>query len=255
MDLKEKIIEEILFQIEDIAKELKLTTEYRKPLVGMAHADDPLFYQLKEVIASDYLLPEDLLPKAKTVIAYFIPFSSKVIEAHREHKEVAKEWAIAYVETNTLIKRVNERVKANLKKMGIETAYEAPTHYFDKERLISQWSHKHTAFITGLGTFGHHQMLITRAGCGGRIGTLIINRLLPKDPLIEGEFCLREAGKECWFCTESCPVHALGGEELKKEACYQNLLKQDDLFSTLGSTQICGKCCTGPCAMINPVND
>lgn len=227
-------------------------TEYRQPLVGMARASNPLFLKLKEVIGEDYLQPEDLLLGAKTVVAYFIPFAPPVIEAQKEG--VSQEWAQAYIETNNLIEQVNKGMKALLEEKGIATAYEAPTHYFHKEKLISQWSHKHTAFIAGLGTFGHHQMLITKKGCGGRFGSLLVDVSLGEDPIILGEYCLLKAGQECGLCIKNCPVGALKkGGEMDKKRCYQNLLAQDTFFCKDHSTQICGLCAIGPCALKNPV--
>lgn len=247
---REEIIEKTRKTIKDLAK--TCTTDYREPLIGMAKAENPLFNRLKEVVSKDHLLPEDLLPEAKTVMAYFIPFSSEVMKAHREESRVSQEWAKAYVETNTLIEEVNQRLKIWLKEQGIQSAYEAPTHYFDKERLLSFWSHKHIAFITGLGTFGHHQMLITPQGCAGRIGSLIMDRSFVGDLLVEEEYCLAKAGRDCYVCERSCPTKALDREHLNREKCYQYLLKQDLAFSDLGPSQVCGRCSIGPCALENP---
>lgn len=34
---------------------------------------------------------------------------------------------------------------------------------------MSEWSHRHAAYIAGLGIFGINNMLITNKGCVGRI--------------------------------------------------------------------------------------
>ena len=44
------------------------------PLVGLADARSPLFPQLRVIAYADHLVPSDILPGARTVVSYFIPF-------------------------------------------------------------------------------------------------------------------------------------------------------------------------------------
>ena len=96
LNLAERIIELINNQTEKPGT----ITQYRKPLVGFASAQDPLFDQMKEIIGPHHLHPTELLPDAQTVIAFFLPFAKSIITAHRESLQIAREWAVAYVETN-----------------------------------------------------------------------------------------------------------------------------------------------------------
>ena len=48
-------------------------TIYRRPLVTCARADDPLFAELKKAVGPEHLLPQDLLPEASSVVAFFSP--------------------------------------------------------------------------------------------------------------------------------------------------------------------------------------
>ena len=73
------------------------------PLVGFAAADDPLFARLKEIVGPEHVHPTDILPEAKTVVAFFIPFAKKVVLSNRKSSAVAAEWARAYLEANNLI--------------------------------------------------------------------------------------------------------------------------------------------------------
>jgi len=75
-------------------------TQYRKPLVGFASAHDPLFNQMKKIIGPHHLHPTELLSDAQTVIAFFLPFAKTVVTAHRKDPGIAREWAVAYIETN-----------------------------------------------------------------------------------------------------------------------------------------------------------
>ncbi|MCL6635907.1 MAG: epoxyqueuosine reductase, partial [Peptococcaceae bacterium] len=136
-------------------------TSYRRPLVGFARADDPLFKELKKAVGPDHFLPSDILPGAAAVVAFFVPFTGELVEKNKKHPYVCREWAEAYIETNRLISLCCERLGRELAARGVKAAWQQPTHNFDPEKLVSFWSHKHEAYICGLGTFGLHHMLIT----------------------------------------------------------------------------------------------
>jgi len=58
---------------QDLISALRESVPGRSPLVGFAAADDPLFRENKRVVSPAHALPEDLLPGARTVVAFFIP--------------------------------------------------------------------------------------------------------------------------------------------------------------------------------------
>lgn len=224
-------------------------TSYREPVIGFASAHDSLFAKLKEVAAKGHLLPSDILPGAQTVVAFFLPFTEEIIDKNRQGEWPAREWALAYVETNQLITRICERLKAELKTLGIRAAFAPPTHNFDPVTLSSGWSHKHVAYIAGLGRFGAHHMLITPKGCAGRIGSLVIDAFISPTSRPVEEYCLWFKERGCRVCFASCPIQALSSQGLDKERCYQWLLKVAEAYADLGLCDVCGKCATGPCAL------
>ena len=59
---------------------------FEQPMIGFAAAADKLFekYKENEVIGSAFLNPEEWLPGAKTVAAFFFPFSEAVRNSNRE---------------------------------------------------------------------------------------------------------------------------------------------------------------------------
>lgn len=61
-----------------------------------------LRYSIKEIVSPSHALPNDLLPEAKTVVAYFIPFDDEIVKSNIEGRECSKIWAQAYI-----IKAVN----------------------------------------------------------------------------------------------------------------------------------------------------
>lgn len=227
-------------------------TAYRAPLLGYAQAGDPLFQQLKTAVGPGHLLPSDLLPEAATVLAFFLPFTKQLVASNREHPYVPRSWAAAYIETNALISLCCEAIAAALASQGVKAAWQQPTHNFDPVLLCSHWSHKHVAYVCGLGEFGLHHMLITPSGCAGRFGSLVIG--LPLSPSLrqEGQRCLFYDQRKCLACVKKCPSGALTQEGLDKQKCYSYLLEVDAFYSDLGVCDACGKCATcGPCAVID----
>lgn len=227
-------------------------TSYRSPLLGYAEASDPMFLQLKTAVGPGHLLPKDLLPEAKTVLAFFLPFTKELVKSNRENPYVARSWALAYIETNALISLCCEEIAAALAGKGVKAAWQQPTHNFDPVQLCSHWSHKHVAYICGLGEFGLHQMLITAYGCAGRFGSLVIDLPLSPSPRQENPRCYFYRQGKCQVCVKKCPSGALTPEGLDKQKCYSYLLEVDSFYSDLGVCDVCGKCAAcGPCAVFD----
>lgn len=243
--------------IEGVVVNSNTETEYRQPLVGFAAADDNDFKKLKEIITPEYKLPSDILSDAKTVIAFFIPFAEEVVKANSRQTECVPQWAIAYAETNELISEICVRLQQELMGEGIEVGWESPTDNFDKERLISFWSHRSAAKICGLGEFGLNNMLITEQGSAGRYGSVVINHdVTPSDKFIETP-CLYYRDGSCGVCIERCPTGALKGDEFDRQLCYDLLLRNNELFQKElkdhnGGFDVCGKCQITPCAFEIP---
>lgn len=222
-------------------------TKYRDPLIGFARADDSLFARLKKVVNPNHLLPSDLLPEAKSVAAFFIPFTGDLVRINRNHSYVSPEWARAYIETNRLIGDICRGLTEKLIQSGIKAAWEMPTHNFDPVLLYSIWSHKHIAYICGLGSFGRHTMLITEKGCAGRIGSIVLDYDVNQPgtlKALEYETC-----KKCSYCSNACPCGALTENGLDKPRCYRYVLEVDAYYGDMPLTDVCGKCANGPCAV------
>jgi epoxyqueuosine reductase len=230
-------------------------TEYRAPLVGFAVADDPRFAELRCLVDPALMLPHDLLPGATSVVSFFLPFAPWVVEANAQDREqVAREWAVAYVETNALIASVSAGLVEDLAEWGIRAAAEPATHNFDPVSLASRWSHKSVAVVAGLGSFGLHQMVITDAGCAGRFGSLVLDGELPVASVRVRERCLYFHDESCLECVKRCPVNALDMvEPLDKQGCYRHLLTIARQYEDLGLADVCGKCAIGPCSLESAV--
>ncbi|WP_027364069.1 hypothetical protein [Desulfotruncus alcoholivorax] len=235
-------------QIKKSIVEFGIEKYYREPLLGFASADDHLFTQIKQIVGPHHLHPREFLPGAKTVVAFFIPFSDVIISANRKTPGVAREWAEAYIETNRLITGICGQIINLLEREGYSALAEKPTHNFNEDDLTAGWSHKSVAFVAGLGTFGVNRMLITRAGCAGRLGSVVTSAVIPPSPKPQEEYCGYYSAGKCLYCVKHCPTGALKTGGIDKHTCYRRLLEVDREFADLELCDVCGKCAVGPCA-------
>jgi epoxyqueuosine reductase len=230
-------------------------TRYRAPLVAFAAASDPRFADLRTIVDPRHMLPHDLLPGAASVVSFFLPFSPDVPESNaRSRAPVSREWALAYSETNELAARITRDLTRELATLGVRAACTPPTGHFDRKALLSLWSHKSVAVIAGLGSLGVHHMVITNAGCAGRLGSLVVDADLPVSAAPPVERCtfLREGG--CLECVARCPVGALVERlGIDRRLCWDRCRAAAREAASLGA-HVCGKCATGPCATLSHVS-
>ncbi len=252
--MKEKIRDLIGKFVRDYKIEMGTETDWRKPLVAFADAADPLFLELKGAVSETHLLPQDLLEGARTVITYFIPFREETVKSNAKRGASSREWATAYVETNIMITQINRYVSDELKKIDIRSAVVPATKYFDEKKLISNWSHRHAAFIAGLGKFGLNRMLITEMGCAGRVGSIVTSAEIPPTKRIDREFCLYKNDLGCKKCVENCTFGALTANSFDRHRCYEVCLTNAKKYQNFTEVvDVCGKCLAlVPCSFKKP---
>ncbi|MBW2066606.1 MAG: epoxyqueuosine reductase [Deltaproteobacteria bacterium] len=230
---------------------------WRAPLLVSATIDHR-FDDLRSIAAQDHLLPKELLPSARSVIVFFVPFTKELVKENRKGDRPSRNWGIAYVETNDLISRLSQALSDLLAGHGYRSALTPATHNFDEVKLMARWSHKHLGHIAGLGRFGTNCLLITQAGCAGRLGSLVTEATLGDHPLIEkDQTCLLKAGKPCGKCIQACPVSALEESQFMRRACWDRLVENRKVLGFFrdlpDSTHVCGKCASFlPCSFKDP---
>ncbi|MFZ7102827.1 MAG: epoxyqueuosine reductase [Peptococcaceae bacterium] len=242
--------------IRNYQKGAQIRTRWGEPLIGYADAKDSLFADLQKIIRPTHALPTELLPTAKTVITYFIPFDRQIPLSNLRGRESSPEWAVSYIETNDLIVNLNKFLHELLLEANYQSAVLPPTHNFDEEELLSDWSHKHAAYISGLGKFGLHQMLITEKGTCGRLGSVVTECRITATPRSSEEFCLYKYNKTCKKCLEKCVTGALSETSFARHLCYDFLLQMADKYAHEGMADVCGKCVSVvPCSFTRPVRE
>lgn len=228
-------------------------TEYRSPLAGFADARDPLFAHLKTLIDPDHLLPADLLPGAKTVVSFFLPFTRDLVRQNQESPVTAPAWAIAKQETDGVIDAVVQGVGERLARRGIASSGNPALERYDPARFLHRWSQRHVAYLCGLGNFGLNQLIITRLGCAGRLGSFCIDAPAEPDPICKEEVCPYRIDGSCGVCVGQCPAQALHHGTIDKPACSAWINAcTEKYFKGERAYRSCGKCIALPCALRRP---
>ncbi len=267
---KERIFELVRELFEEAENTVHLPEEnvdvpvLEKPLVGFADADDPIFaeYKKPEVIGEEWMAPKEWLESAKTVIAFFFPYSEDIRSRARKSKELVNEaWANGYPAGSRLAGTLIARLAEKLEEEGVKVVNPGkdPRMKVTNTKIMSgpdedlhfcpSWSTRHAAFAAGLGTFGMHRHMITESGACGTLGSsLIID--LELEPTRRKYTDVYENCIKCGACARRCPAGAITME-------YQrNLLKCSRhggyLREKFGGGG-CGKCMVGtPCEHRNP---
>ena len=230
-----------------IMKEIQPYQSYvRRPVIGYASVDDPLYQEINNRIGNVQLHPKELLFNAKTVVVFFLPHSEQVIKALRSGKNIVQAWSDNDLILNTLLDHIANTLKQELyDKYHIHSAVEPPTNNYDDIQLTAKWPHKTSAVIAGIGTFGLNRLLITQEGCAGRLNSLIIDKKLEptKRPLTS--YCLYYQSGKCSYCAMHCPSGAITKIGWNRFRCNAYL----DGKNIRDKEQGCGICSSGPCAM------
>jgi epoxyqueuosine reductase QueG len=249
------------------AKDTADAGKWRTPLVGFADAKDPGFDALKTLVDAGHELPRDVLPEATIVIACFVPLTERIVRGNTHPGLASPEWAEAYEETNALLTQLNAYLISLLESEGYQAGVSKEAAVFDREAILSRWSQRHIARLAGLGTFGLNNMLITQAGCCGRLTTVVTNLdVIPDDP-VTGEYCLFKRDGSCGACARRCPTGALSAKGFDRRTCYDRCLENAAVHHQYGSSyasrvgeetadsgsEVCGKCLAGlPCSIKRP---
>ena len=119
-----------------------------------------------------------------TVISIAFPQTEKTKEEQKSSKWMPCErWLRTRGEWEAMIAKIVGNIISQLSNDGIEAVAideikEFSRHISENFGIASNWSHRYTAFVAGIGTFGLSDGLITEKGKAMRFTSLIINKKL-----------------------------------------------------------------------------
>ena len=91
---------------------------WEKPLLVSAPIDER-FEMLPQIAFNEHLHPHDLLPTARSLIVFFIPFKHLLIKENKNGERPCRNWGLAYVHTNDLIERLSRTLEHLLIDRGL----------------------------------------------------------------------------------------------------------------------------------------
>jgi len=240
------------------------------PSAGFSRADDPLYAFYQNHIDPDfYRRPEQWLesaygrsfdPSTVSVVSWVLPQTADTREKSRACDDCPTlEWQMARVHGEECNRALAKALEEHFRSLGFEAIAPmcSPDFAWGKSEqftLVSNWSERHTAFISGLGTFGLCDGLISRRGKAARYGSVIVNAPFvptPRPYSAYNEYCL--AHKGCTACIDRCPAGAItpeGGHDKVKCQAYHKEVIAPTLHDRYGydGYAVCGLCQTGvPC--------
>jgi len=241
-----------------------------EPLVGFSSGADPLYKTIKEDVGPFYMTPADIFEKSfpqigtpadeLTVISWILPQVQATKADNRKQTEYPSErWARAkqYGETfNTALRR---HVVETLNNAGFEAVAPILAPFWkwavsERYGVASNWSERHAAHVSGLGTFGLCDGLITPVGKAMRCGSVVAGISIAPSARTytdHHEYCLHFSRGTCGKCIKRCPAGAISelGHDKKKCSDYLKRVGTDYVKTHFGfETDACGLCQTAvPC--------
>ena len=212
--------------------------------------------------AASMARPDEEVPDASdlTVVSWAVSHTETTKADNRgQTKFPSERWARSRVYGQKLNRALHRALVASRASRGYSAVAPAllPDHgekESESQGRSSNWSERHVAYTSGLGTFSLCGGLITELGQAVRLGSVIVRARVPatvrpySDPF---EYCLYFQGIECTACADRCPVGAMDGETRDKTVCGHHLevttaefVQREFGFKGYG----CGLCQTGvPC--------
>ena len=133
--------------------------------------------------------PRDLMPDARSVVVIGIPIQGNTV--------------------NTMLDQAAERIALELISMGHHAVAIPRDGYLGLAGLRGDpsafFSHRHAAYLAGMGTFGYTNMLLTeRYGPRIRLASIVTSVKLPSGSPMDRQLCTG-----CRRCVRECPANAV----------------------------------------------
>ncbi|MBP2029509.1 epoxyqueuosine reductase QueG [Methanohalophilus levihalophilus] len=201
--------------------------EMEIPIVGVASVESWETPPFHPWMPKEFF-PRSIYPEARSAIVIGLPVNLPVLETTPSiyYHEL-------YRTINSLLDQYTYRLSIFLTEKGHPSIFIPRDGYGSidvlLEKPIAFFSHRHAAFLAGLGTFGVNNTLLTsKYGPRVRFGTILTTAKLEAYPIADEELCTR-----CMLCVKHCPVNALDEKDYpegitNKKACalYSSKLRE-----------------------------
>ena len=253
-----------------------------EPLVGYSSGDDPIYQFFKEGIAPYHWTPLEAFniafpdlkakPEELSVISFVLPHTESIKKEQRERWRILSDkWIKARYYGGLFIDEFSNHVAEVLTKSGhpafvpfqlnniILDFVKNEREKWYRHGFAVNWSERHAAYASGLGTFGLCDGLITAVGKAIRCSSVIAKINVPATPRPYNDhhaYCLYYTTGKCGKCMERCPAEAITKQGHDKMACHkENYVSWEYANKILGFDSYgCGFCQTGvPCESGIPV--
>jgi len=223
-----------------------------------------MFNDLKEVIGDFHFTPKEAFEyyfgentfEDGTVIAIALPYSNNVLGNKKgiPSKKLSLIAPVLKDLSNYIIKLLNSK--------GYKAIDPSSEDFFKistTKDIYSNWSQRHIAYISGLGTFSLTGGLITDSGKSVLILTLVTDLLVKEDKRQYSslnEYCLYDSKGSCGKCIERCKYGAISSNGVDKNKCLDMSFDTEasDLQAEIDSNYGCGLCLIDvPCENEKPV--
>jgi epoxyqueuosine reductase QueG len=209
------------------------------PLVGFSNGGDPLFDQFAAHIGDFYLTPLQIFQKAfpetsgitaeqLTVISWVLPSTDAVrSEQAGQTRRPSRRWAQVRLYGEQFNDLLRNHVVEIWSGHGVEAVAPMTAKFWSRSDKgpyapCSNWSERHAAYASGLGTFGLCDGLITAVGKAMRTGSAVARITLPPTPRPYTDhhaYCLYYSHGSCGKCIPRCPVKAIDHQGHNKKRC------------------------------------
>ena len=243
---------------------------FGEPIVGFSRGDDPAYEEFKKYVGDFHWTPKEIFAKTfprsnvtadqLTVISWILPQTRATkVDNRKERVYPSERWARARIFGEEVNVKLRRHVVSALDDAGYEAVAPMLSPLWERKMserysYASTWSERHVAYVSGLGTFGLCDGLITPIGKAMRAGSVVARIKVPPTPRPykdHREYCLFYSQGICGRCIPRCPVGAINESGHDKEKCRNHVrpkteeyVKANFGFDGYG----CGLCQTGvPC--------
>jgi epoxyqueuosine reductase len=246
-----------------------------EPLVGFSSGADDLYQELQKDIGPPFMTPVEIFEKSfpdlhacadeLTVISFILPKTRATkLDNRREVKYPSERWIRSKHYDGEFGLTICRYLVDTLNDAGYEAVVPVLTPSYSvgisKRYVISSsWSERHAAYVSGLGTFGLCDGLITEHGKAHQCYSVIARVSIPPTPRPYTDhhaYCLFYARGTCGLCIRRCPAGAISESGHDKKRCMDHCFGVTRPYakSHFGIDEYgCGLCQTGvPCESANP---